>query len=351
MSPAEMTTTQGDHPDGLMPHTDVSVVLPVHNEEANLRPLMEELDGVLRGMKVTYEILAIDDGSTDGSRRVLRALCDEYPALRAIFFRRNAGQTAAFDAGFQEASGAVVVTMDADLQNDPRDIPRMIAKLEEGYDFVSGWRKDRKDHVIRTFPSRVANAIIRRVTRAPVHDLGCSLKVYRKAIADELHLYGEMHRFIAPLADALGARIAELPVNHRPRHAGVSKYGFGRILKVMLDLLTVWFLRGYRTKPIYVFGGVGVISIAASIPVTVVVLYEKIVMGAWVHRNPLFLIAIFLGMLGVQFLGMGLLAEIMVRTWFEASGKAAYTIVERIGFARTPALKAPADTIAAVPKR
>lgn len=332
MSPPETTMTKSDHPDGLTKHVDVSVVLPIHNEEANLRPLLAELDGVLREMNVTYEILAIDDGSTDGSRRLLRALCGEYPSLRALFFRRNAGQTAAFDAGFREASGAVVVTMDADLQNDPRDIPRMIAKLEEGYDFVSGWRKDRKDHVIRTFPSRIANAIIRRVTRAPVHDLGCSLKVYRKAITDELHLYGEMHRFIAPLADTLGARIAELAVNHRPRHAGVSKYGFARILKVMLDLLTVWFLRGYRTKPIYVFGGVGVTSILASIPVTAVVLWEKLEQGVWVHRNPLFLIAIFLAVLGVQFLGMGLLAEIMVRTWFESSGKAAYTIVERVGF-------------------
>lgn len=346
MSPREMTTTRGDHADGRTSPVDVSVVLPVHNEEANLKPLVEELDGVLRGMNVSYEILAVDDGSTDGSRRVLRGLCEEYPALKAIFFRRNAGQTAAFDAGFQESSGAVVVTMDADLQNDPHDIPRMIAKLEEGYDFVSGWRKDRKDHLIRTFPSRIANAIIRRVTRAPVHDLGCSLKVYRKAIAQDLHLYGEMHRFIAPLADAIGARIAELPVNHRPRRAGVSKYGFGRILKVMLDLLTVWFLRGYQTKPIYVFGGVGLISIGASIPVTAVVLYEKIVMGAWVHRNPLFLIAIFLGMLGVQFFGMGLLAEIMVRTWFESSGKAAYTIVERIGFSRAPVSRAQPDTIA-----
>lgn len=321
----------------------ISVVLPIHNEEPNLRPLVEELDEVLRGVGSPYEILAIDDGSTDGSRRVLRDLCGEYPALRALFFRYNSGQTAAFDAGFRNVSGDIVVTMDADLQNDPRDIPRMLEKLEEGYDFVSGWRKDRKDHAFRTFPSRIANLIIRNVTRATVHDLGCSLKVYRRDITDDLFLYGEMHRFIAPLAAGLGARVTELPVNHRPRRAGVSKYGFGRIGKVMLDLITVWFMRSYQTKPIYVFGGAGLSSIVLSFAASVVVLYEKFAMGVWVHRNPLFLVSILFAMVGVQLLGSGILAEIMIRAWFEASGRAAYTIAERIGF--------PPDAFASEPDR
>jgi glycosyltransferase involved in cell wall biosynthesis len=317
-------------------HVRISVVLPIHNEEPNLGPLMEELDQVLRGMNVPYEILAIDDGSTDGSRRVLRNLCREYPALRALFFRHNSGQTAAFDAGFRNVAGDVVVTMDADLQNDPHDIPKMVGLLDEGYDLVSGWRRERKDHAMRTIPSRIANWIIRRVTRAPVHDLGCSLKAYKREITDDLHLYGEMHRFIAPLADALGARVTEIPVNHRPRRAGTSKYGFGRVAKVVLDLVTVWFMRGYQTKPIYVFGGVGIASMALSFLVSLVVLYEKFVLGAWVHRNPLFLVAILFAMVGVQLLGTGLLAEIMIRAWFEASNRAAYTIVERIGYSKYP---------------
>jgi glycosyltransferase involved in cell wall biosynthesis len=294
--------------------------------------MIEELDGVLRGMGSSYEILAIDDGSTDGSRRALRALCTEFAALRAVFFRHNAGQTAAFDAGFRHVSGDIVVTMDADLQNDPHDIPAMLAKLDEGYDFVSGWRKDRKDHVVRTIPSRIANFMIRWVTSATVHDLGCSLKAYRREITDDLHLYGEMHRFIAPLAASLGARVTELPVNHRPRRAGVSKYGFGRVIKVLLDLVTVWFMRSYQTKPIYVFGGAGLSSLLLSFAVSAVVLYEKFEMAVWVHRNPLFLVSILLAVVGVQLIGTGILAEIMIRAWFEASDRAAYTVLERLGF-------------------
>jgi glycosyltransferase involved in cell wall biosynthesis len=308
---------------------DISVVVPVFDEEGNLRPLLDELEEVLRPTGKSFEIIAVDDGSRDGSRALLRQLAKERPELKLIFFRRNSGQTAAFDAGFRAASGRVVVTMDADLQNDAHDIPAMIEKLDEGYDLVSGWRKKRKDgFILRRLPSVIANAMIRRVTRAPIHDLGCSLKVYRKEITDELRLYGEMHRFIAPLAEAMGARIAEMEVNHRPRHAGSSKYGLSRTIKVMLDLLTVWFMRSFQTKPIYVFGGSGLFLMFVGFVTAAVVLWEKLAEGSWVHRNPLFLIAIMFTLMGVQFLGIGLIAEIMVRTYFESQHKTAYSISE-----------------------
>jgi len=312
---------------------DISVVVPIFDEQDNLRPLLDELESVLRPTGKTFEIIAVDDGSRDGSRKLLRELAKKRPELKLIFFRRNSGQTAAFDAGFRNASGRVVVTMDADLQNDAHDIPAMIDKLEEGYDLVSGWRRKRKDgFILRRLPSVIANALIRRVTRAPIHDLGCSLKVYRKEITDELRLYGEMHRFIAPLAESMGARIAEMEVNHRPRHAGSSKYGLSRTIKVMLDLLTVWFMTSFQTKPIYVFGGGGLALMGLGFVTSMVVLWQKFADGVWVHRNPLFLIAIMFTVMGVQFLGIGLIAEIMVRTYFESQHKTAYSISETANF-------------------
>jgi glycosyltransferase involved in cell wall biosynthesis len=312
---------------------DISVIVPVYNEKENLRALFDEIEGSLGPTGKEFEIIAVDDGSRDGSTALLRSLAAERPTLKVLFFRRNSGQTAAFDAGFRSASGEVVVTMDADLQNDARDIPRMIEKLEEGYDLVSGWRKERKDgFILRRLPSVIANALIRRITRAPIHDLGCSLKVYRKEITDELRLYGEMHRFIAPLAEAMGARIAEVPVNHRPRIAGVSKYGLSRTMKVVLDLLTVWFMKSFQTKPIYVFGGGGVALLGLGFVATLVTLWQKLELDVWVHRNPMFLIAILFTVTGVQFVGIGLIAEIMVRTYFESQQKLAYSIKERLGF-------------------
>lgn len=316
---------------------DITVIVPVLDEKDNLRPLVDELDEVLGATGKTYEIIAVDDGSRDGSRELLKTIVAERLSLKAIFFRRNSGQTAAFDAGFRSASGRIVVTMDADLQNDPHDIPAMINKLEEGFDLVSGWRKERKDGlVLRRLPSVIANALIRWITKAPIHDLGCSLKVYRKEITDELRLYGEMHRFIAPLAESMGARIAEVVVNHRARRAGVSKYGLSRTVKVLLDLLTVWFMRGFQTKPIYVFGGGGLALLALGFFTALVVLWEKLADSIWVHRNPLFLIAIMFTVTGAQFLGTGLIAEIMVRTYFESQHKVAYSISERLGFDARP---------------
>ena len=313
---------------------DLSLIIPVYNERENLLPLLEEIEAALAPLGRSFEVIVVDDGSRDGSAELVRELVGRKPYLRAVFFRRNCGQTAAFDAGFRRASGRLVVTMDADLQNDPLDIPRLIAALEEGgYDFVTGWRRQRRDNLwLRMIPSWVANALVRRVTGARVHDLGCSLKVYRREITDELRLYGEMHRFIAVLVAGAGARVGELEVNHRPRRAGRSKYGLTRTAKVLLDLLTVWFMQRYQTKPIYIFGGVGLLSLLASGVLYAWVLYEKLVEGVWVHKNPLFLIGMMFTLMGVQFLVLGLIAEIMVRTYFESQDKTAYVVAGTAGF-------------------
>jgi glycosyltransferase involved in cell wall biosynthesis len=315
------------------------VVVPVFNEVENLVPLIDELEGVLTSQKRTYEIVVVDDGSTDGTTPLLRKLATERRSLKAIFFRRNFGQTAAFDAGFRNASGEIVATIDGDLQNDPHDIPAMVEKLDEGYDLVAGWRRNRQDgFVLRKFPSRIANWLIRKVTGTRIHDLGCSLRVYRREITEELHLYGEMHRFISVLADNMGARIAEMPVNHRPRRAGSSKYGLRRTIKVVLDLLTVVFLRRYQTKPIYIFGGLGFAMMALGFAVSCFVLWEKLRDGVWVHRNPLFILAVMAVLVGVQLLATGIIAELIIRTYYESQGKRAYSISASAGFDDEPSL-------------
>lgn len=319
-------------PGPALPGVDLSVVVPVYNEIDNLVPLVDEIEAALAPLGRPYEVLLVDDGSRDGSRELIRRLVDERPGVRAVLFRRNAGQSAAFDAGFRHAAGAVLVTMDADLQNDPRDIPAMVARLEQGFDLVSGWRKDRKDGmVLRLIPSRVANALIRRVTGTRVHDLGCSLRVYRRAITDELRLYGEMHRFLVVLAEGQGVRVDEVEVRHRARRAGDSKYGLGRTFKVVLDLLTVWFMQSFQTKPIYIFGGTGAGMIGLSALLSAFVLWERLAQGIYVHRNPLFLVGILLFITGVQMLSVGLLAEIIIRTYFESRGRPAYAIAEVLG--------------------
>ena len=312
---------------------DISVILPIYNEKDNLLPLLDELDGVLASMGKQYEVIAVDDGSSDGSVEILKSAAAERKNVKALFFRRNCGQAAAFDAGFRTAAGEVVITMDADRQNDPADIPIMVAKLDEGFDLVTGWRKDRKDgFATRKLPSRIANWLIRRLTGTRIHDLGCSLKVYRRQVTNEMRLYGEMHRFISVLAEGIGARVGEVVVNHRPRVAGHTKYGLGRTIKVLLDLTTVWFMRRYQTKPIYVFGGLGVVLLLAGIALSGLVLYEKFADGTWVHRNPLFLIAITCFLMGMQSVGTGILAELLVRTYFESQAKTPYSIASRAGF-------------------
>ena len=310
---------------------ELSIVLPMYNEVENVVPLLGEIEAALGN--TTFEVIAVDDGSRDGTRELLKKLTKEKSYLRVVLFRRNSGQSAAFDAGFRHATGRVVVTMDADRQNDPNDVLRLVKKLEDGFDVVTGWRKDRKDGMfLRKVPSKIANWFIRKVTGTKVHDLGCSLKVYKREITDEIRLYGEMHRFLVVLAEHQGARVGEVEVNHRARVAGVSKYGLSRTVKVLLDLLTVWFFRGYQTKPIYVFGGAGFAMIGVSMLLSAYVLYEKLAEAVWVHRNPVFMIAAVTGLLGVQSLGMGLLAEVIVRTYFESQSRSPYPIAERLGF-------------------
>lgn len=314
-------------------HVGLSVVVPVYNEIDNVVPLLDELSSVLSSLPCSFEMILVDDGSRDGTAELLRKLTAERANLRVIFFRRNFGQTAAFDAGFRAARGDVVATIDGDLQNDPRDIPAMMAKLDEGYDMVAGWRRKRRDAmVLRKVPSRIANWMIRKVTGTQIHDLGCSLRVYRREVTEELRLYGEMHRFISVLADNMGARIAEVEVNHRARRAGSSKYGLRRTVKVVLDLMTVIFLRRYQAKPIYVFGSLGLGMMFLSFVTSAFVLWEKFRFGIWVHRNPLFIIAALAGLVGVQLLATGIVAELIIRTYFESQGKRAYSVANRMGF-------------------
>jgi glycosyltransferase involved in cell wall biosynthesis len=308
---------------------DISVVLPVYNEVENLEPLHAELTAALTELGRRYEIVYVDDGSRDGSFEVLRRLRDADPHVRIVRFRRNFGQTAALAAGLERTTGDVVVTLDSDRQNDPRDIARLVARLEEGYDLVSGWRADRKDDFVsRRLPSVAANRIIRAITGVQVHDYGCMLKAYRGEVARELRLYGEMHRFIPAIAADLGARIDELVVNHRPRVAGTSKYGISRVVRVVLDLLTVKFLSVYSTRPIHVFGVWGVVLGGLGGLAMLVLGVEKLLLGHPLAGRPALVLASLLVMTGVQLVTMGLLGEMLARTYHESQGKPIYVIAE-----------------------
>ncbi|MDR3606302.1 MAG: glycosyltransferase family 2 protein [Oligoflexia bacterium] len=313
--------------------TRLSIVTPIYNEVDNIPRLIEEVERAIRPHFPDFELIAVDDGSKDGSSRLLREKAKTHPFLKVITLLRNCGQSAAFDAGIQHASGQIIATMDADLQNDPQDIPRLVEMLGEDYDVVTGWRKRRQDGFFwRKLPSLIANAIVRKVTGTRIHDLGCSLKVYRGSVIKELRLYGEMHRYICPLLENMGARIAEAEVHHRPRTAGVSKYGIARVFKVLLDMIYVWFNKSYQTKPMYVFGGAGVTLLGMSFLLTALAAWEKLNNGVYVHRNPVFLIALILLVIAFQFFGIGLIAELLVRTYFESKGRDSYLIRERIGF-------------------
>jgi len=315
----------------------LSVVVPVYNEEESLFPFAEELSAILAAIARSWEVILIDDGSKDGSYTIIEDICRRHPGFKAVRLGRNAGQTAALSAGIDRARGELIVCLDADGQNDPHDIPSMLAKIEEGYDVVSGWRKNRKDPWLsRRVPSQIANGIISWSTGVPLHDYGCTLKIYRSRYLKGLPLYGEMHRFIPAFAGFLGARIAEVEVHHRPRARGSSKYGISRTFKVVLDLLTVKFMDAYLAKPIYLFGGGGVLLGLTGAVLAAVTLYKKLALGIFVKDQPLFMVSIFFAIVGFQLILMGLLAEILIRIYFDIKGKPAYFVRETSGFLDSP---------------
>lgn len=310
---------------------DLSVVIPIYYEEENIRPLYEAVTAALEPTGLSYEIITVDDGSGDGSYGILKELAQQDQRLRVIRFRRNFGQTAAMAAGFEAARGEVIIPMDGDLQNDPADIPLLLEKIGEGYDVVSGWRKDRQDAFIsRTLPSRLANGLISRMTGVHLHDYGCTLKAYRREVLEGIGLYGEMHRFVPALASRIGAKVTELPVRHRPRLYGQSKYGISRTMRVVLDLMTVRFLLSYATKPIQLFGKWGIYSVLLSFLTGGATLWMKIFTDYSMNRNPLLILTAFLLFMGVQFIALGLLGELNARTWYESQGKPVYTVRERL---------------------
>lgn len=313
---------------------EISVFLPVLNEEPNLLPLHEKLDAALTQLGRTAEVIFVDDGSTDKSLEVLRAIAAKDRRVRVIALRRNYGQTAAMAAGIDAARGKVLIPMDADMQNDPADIVRLLEKLDEGFDVVSGWRKERQDKMVtRKIPSMIANWLISLIGGVKLHDYGCSLKAYRHEFLKEVKLYGEMHRFIPIYASWVGARVTEIPVRHHPRTMGRSKYGLSRTFKVMLDLMTIKFMASYHTKPIYVFGLFGFSSFLISIVAGVWAVLRKLGGQSFI-RNPLLIICIVMFAVGLQFILMGLLAEMLVRTYHESQAKTIYAVRERIGFKR-----------------
>lgn len=308
---------------------EISVVVPLFNEEDNIEPLLIRLREALEPLGKEYEIILVDDGSTDGSFESLRRLHARDPRLKVVRLRRNFGQTAAFSAGFDQAEGRVIVTIDADLQNDPADIPLLLAKLEQGYDIVSGWRKGRQDPFLsRRFPSMVANFLISEVTGVKLHDYGCSLKAYRREVVKNVDLYGELHRFIPALASWMGISLAEVPVTHHPRRYGKSKYGLSRTPRVILDLLTVRFLLSYSTRPIHIFGSLGILTSFLGAIILAYLGFIRLVLQLSIADRPVLLLGILLFVVGVQFVTMGLLAELTIRTYHEARNKPTYMVRE-----------------------
>jgi glycosyltransferase involved in cell wall biosynthesis len=328
---ADDAARRRDGDEGARP--EISVFLPVLNEEPNLRPLHEKMRAALAEIDLPAEVIYVDDGSTDASLSVLREIAASDSRVRVISLRRNYGQTAAMSAGIDAARGHVLVPMDADLQNDPADIKRLLAKLDEGYDVVSGWRKDRRDKMVtRRIPSMIANRIISAIGGVHLHDYGCSLKAYRRDVLKDVKLYGEMHRFIPIYASWAGARVAEMPVEHHARTMGKSKYGLSRTLKVVFDLVTIKFMASYQTKPLYVFGSFGMVAFLVSLLAGLLATYWKLIHRADFVQTPLPVLTVVMFAVGVQFFLMGLLAEMLVRTYHESQSKPIYAVRERIGF-------------------
>jgi glycosyltransferase involved in cell wall biosynthesis len=314
----------------------LSIVLPIYNEEESIPHLLEELIPALEEIGQTFEIVCVDDGSSDNSFEELKKLRAQDERVRIVQFRRNFGQTAAFAAGFDRAQGDVVITMDADLQNDPADIPKLLAKIDEGFDVVSGWRVERwqegaKSFITRKIPSATANWLISSGTGVHLHDYGCALKAYRGEVVKSIKLYGDLHRFIPAIASYYGVTVAEVPVNYRSRQFGSSKYGMGRIIRVILDLMTVRFLLSYSTRPIQIFGLMGLVSFGLGVLIGLYLTFMKLFYSIALAERPALLLAILLVMIGVQLVTMGLLGEMVVRTYHESQDKPIYTVREELG--------------------
>jgi glycosyltransferase involved in cell wall biosynthesis len=306
---------------------DLSVVVPLFNEAEGLPLLVEQLLAVLRPLGQSFELVLVDDGSRDETAAVLERLSGQVPELVAVLLRRNYGQSAAMAAGFDASRGEVIVTLDGDLQNDPADIPLLLERLEEGYDLVSGWRHQRQDAAVsRLLPSRIANRLIARVTGVRLHDYGCSLKAYRREVVADLNLYGELHRFLPALAFIEGARITEVKVNHHPRRFGSSNYGIDRTFRVLMDLLTVWFMKRFLTRPMHVFGFGGLVGMGLGLLVSLWLVAEKLLFGGDIGDRPLLLLATISFLAGIQLFCFGLLAELQMRTYHESQGRPIYRV-------------------------
>lgn len=315
----------------------VSLVIPLYNEEDNVESLCRELKHLSETWSFEAEFIFVDDGSSDKTLERLKECVAADPRAVVVCFRRNFGQTAALAAGIDFARGEIIATLDGDLQNDPAEIPKMIQKLDEGYDLVAGWRKNRQDAALsRRLPSKIANKIISKITKVNLHDYGCTLKVIRSEVAKGIQLYGEMHRFIPALAAEIGVRIAEMPVNHRARIHGTSKYGISRTFRVILDLLTVKFFLGFSTRPLHMFGGVGMFSTGAGSLILFVLGVQRMFMHVPIANRPILFLASLLVTVGLQFICFGLLAEILVRTYHESQNKKIYTVRDVFKFAQPP---------------
>ena len=318
--------------DGIAAPLDISVVVPIYNEVETIPLLVKRITDVLKEMDCTYEFICVDDGSTDGSVALLKEMSRGRDDLQAVFLRRNYGQSAAMSAGFHYARGRAIVTLDGDLQNEPADIPTVYNKLQEGYDLVSGWRKERQDDAFtRLLPSKIANGLIARVTGVRLHDYGCSLKAYRAEVVHDMHLYGELHRFLPALAYIEGARITEIPVRHHARQFGHSKYGLGRTIRVVMDLLTIYFMKTFLTRPMHVFGPFGIVAIVSGFALGVYLSFLKLFLNQSIDDRPLLMLALLLLITGIQLFSFGLLAELVMRTYHESQRRPIYRVREVVG--------------------